>query len=437
MIDYYVIHLATTIVIIFATFIFATVCLKRRYLISWLIAYISASSSEVFRLFSQVQYDTFEAISIIFSALSVTSFIIAVSHEYYLTFSKKSTTQAIPIVLLFFQQQFTSIGLQSIIAFLLFIAIFLDIKIYLKKRTPTHAFMCFILFSGLLQVISSILRDNGISGAEELLEFSRIVMATVMLITGIIAIIEYRLVSSEKRYRLAYNRAEFYKDLFVHDINNILQNLEFSLEIISNEMEKQNIKENINELVRLAKAQVNRGAELGLNVRRLSDLELGKIDNTPLVVHRILNNAIKYVKSRFPYKNVNISTNPDEGKYSVNASELLYDVFRILLNNAIRYNDNTEIEIIIKISHEIQEKINYIRIEIMDNGIGMPDGLKENSFYNIYEKPKSFIRIGLGLLLVRETVQSFNGNVWAEDRVNGDYTKGTKIILQIPAVLEF
>lgn len=207
-------------------------------MVSWLIAYVSASLSEVFRLFSQAQYDTYEAISISFSALSVISFIIAVSHEYYQTFSIESKTQAIPTVLLIFQQQSASIGLQIIIAFLLFIAIFLNIKIYLKKRTPTHAFMCFILFTGLLQVISSILRDNGILGAEELLEFSRIVMATVMLITGIVAIIEDRLVSSEKRYRLAYNRAEFYKDLFVHDINNILQNLEFSLEIISNEMEE-------------------------------------------------------------------------------------------------------------------------------------------------------------------------------------------------------
>lgn len=402
-------------------------------MVSWLIAYVSASLSEVFRLFSQAQYDTYEAISISFSALSVISFIIAVSHEYYQTFSIESKTQAIPTVLLIFQQQSASIGLQIIIAFLLFIAIFLNIKIYLKKRTPTHAFMCFILFTGLLQVISSILRDNGILGAEELLEFSRIVMATVMLITGIVAIIEDRLVSSEKRYRLAYNRAEFYKDLFVHDINNILQNLEFSLEIISNEMEEQKVIETIHELIRLAKAQVNRGAELGLNIRKLSDLEAGKIDNTPLEVHEVLENAIEYVKIRFPDKKVNISIDPEENKYLVNVSELLYDVFRIILNNAIRYNDNTEVEVKIKISQEKHDKIDYIKIEIMDNGIGMPDALKKNLFYKIYDKPKSLKRIGLGLLLVREAIQSFNGSIWAEDRVKGDYTKGSKIIILVLA----
>ena len=85
--DYFVMNLSTTIVIILATLIFAVVCIKRRDLIPWLVAYISVSLSEVFRLFSQALYDTFEIISILFSALSVIIFIIAVSHEYYQTFS--------------------------------------------------------------------------------------------------------------------------------------------------------------------------------------------------------------------------------------------------------------------------------------------------------------------------------------------------------------
>ena len=425
-------NLSTTIVIFFATLIFAWVCLKRRDLFSWLFAYISSTLSEVFRLFSQEQYDTFEIISISFSALTVSLFIIAVSHEYYRTFSKTAKKVAIPMILLFFQQQITSLGLQITISFLLLIAMFLIIRIYLKKKTPTHAFMCFILSTGLLQVTASIIRDQGYPGADELLEFSRIVMATVLLITGIVAVIEDRIVRSENKYRLAYNRAEFYKDLFVHDINNILQNLEFALEIMSQECAKHNIKESIKELLSLAKTQVNRGAELGINVRKLSDLEMGKIKNTPIHLNEVLENAIEYVKTRFPDKKINIIVDSKEETYIVKASEILYDVFRIFLNNAIRYNDNPEVQVIVKITLEQEERINYIRIDFMDNGTGMPDIMKENIFYKIYEKPKIFKRIGLGLLLAREVIQSFNGKVWAEDRVKGDYKKGTNIIILIP-----
>jgi signal transduction histidine kinase len=114
------------------------------------------------------------------------------------------------------------------------------------------------------------------------------------------------------------------------------------------------------------------------------------------------------------------------------ANKLLYDIFRILLNNAIQYNDNQEIEVSIKISKHQEDKKNYIRMEFRDNGIGMPEKMKESIFHNIYEKPKSHKRIGLGLLLVKEVIHSFRGIIWAEDRIKGDHNKGTNIILLIP-----
>jgi len=432
LIDYYVIHLATTIVIILATLIFAIVCLKRRDLFSWLIAYISSSLSEVFRLFSQAQYDTFEVISISFSALTVISFIIAVSYEYYQTFSIKSKTQAIPTVLLIFQQQQTALGLQAIIAFLLFFAIFLIIRIYLKKRTPTHAFMCFILITGLMQVIASILRDAGYPRADEFLEFSRIVMATMMLITGIVAIIEEKILRSEKKYRLAYNRAEFYKDLFVHDINNILQNLEFSLEIISQEVSSDSSGERVKELIHLAKNQVNRGADLGMNVKKLSDLEGGIIHNTKIEVNVILKDIIKQIESKFPDKRITIKTDGNNKSLYVKANILLEDVFRILLNNAIRYNDNSEIEVWIKFSKEDIEDNHYLKMEFIDNGIGIPDAMKKTILQHDYRTPKSFKRVGLGLLLVNEVVGSFKGKIWIEDKIKNNHSQGSNVILLIP-----
>lgn len=36
--------------------------------------------------------------------------------------------------------------------------------------------------------------------------------------------------------------------------------------------------------------------------------------------------------------------------------------------------------------------------------------------------------------LIRTLVEDFNGRVWVEDRVPGDYTKGTRFVVMIPAV---
>lgn len=425
-------HLSTSIVIILATLIFASVCFKRRDLFSWLFAYISAALSEVFRLFSQEQYDTLELISITFSALCVLLFIIAVSKEYYQTFSK--TTKKITITMILFAtgQQIASLGLQALIAFFLFIALFLSIRIYLKKKTPTHAFMSFILMTGLLQLIASIFRDQGFPRANEFMEFSRIVMATVMLITGVVAIIEDKILRSESKYRLAYNRAEFYKDLFVHDINNILQNLQFSLEIISQNIESYEKKEELDELVKIAKLQVKRGAELGLNVKKLSDLEIGAIKNDPIDLCNILDQTVNDIKTNFSEEEIKVNITDDQDKIIVIANVLLEDIFRIILNNAVRYNDNPIKEILIKISKEVKDFGSNIRIEFIDNGVGIPDAMKKAIFQPVYKMTKDFKRIGLGLLLVNAVVGSFSGKIWVEDKVSGDYSKGSKIIILIP-----
>ena len=110
-----------------------------------------------------------------------------------------------------------------------------------------------------------------------------------------------------------------------------------------------------------------------------------------------------------------------------------YDVFRILLNNAIRYNNNPEKVISIKVSRYQDTGKNYVRIEFRDNGIGMPEKMKEKIFYEIYEKPEGHQRIGLGLLLVREVIHNFNGIVWAEDRIKGQHERGTNIIILLIA----
>ncbi|MFW9988099.1 MAG: sensor histidine kinase [Candidatus Odinarchaeota archaeon] len=430
--DYFIIHLSTTIVIILATFVLANVCIRKRELFSWLLAYIAASLSEIFRLFSQVRYDTLELVSIIFSALAVLIFIIAVANEYYHIFQKKKLLKKRNLLLFANGQIIANLELQLLIALFLFTALFLSIRIYFRKKTPTHAFMSFILMTGVLQLIASIVRDLGFPGGDEFLEFSRIVMATMMLITGVIAIIEDKIVRSESKYRLSYNRAEFYKDLFVHDINNILQNLQFSLEIISHNLEGYEKKGDLDELMNIAVNQVKRGAELGQNVKMLSDLERGVIKSVPIKLYEILKQIINEMKARNHEEQIKIEMIGKREEIFISANILLANVFQIILNNSVRYNNNSIKEIKIKISKDNKDISSNIKIEFIDNGVGIPDSMKKTLFQPIYEKPKDFKRIGLGLLLVNEVIKSISGKIWIEDRIPGDHTKGTIIIISIP-----
>ncbi len=247
--------------------------------------------------------------------------------------------------------------------------------------------------------------------------------------------IKKQLENSEKKYRAAYNRATFYKDLFTHDMNNILQNIlattELGLEHLN--PEKFNLAK---EVLEISKDQIYRGALLIKNVRKLSQLEELKAHSFPVELQRLLKESINHIRKKFAYKKVNINLDSQIEELSINANELLKDIFDNLLINAIRHNEHDIIEIIIKISRESENNINYIKIEFIDNGIGIEDKWKDTIFMRNIEDVKSLTGMGLGLTLVKKILESYNGRIYIQNRVKDDYAKGSNFIVEIPEVIQ-
>jgi signal transduction histidine kinase len=42
--------------------------------------------------------------------------------------------------------------------------------------------------------------------------------------------------------------------------------------------------------------------------------------------------------------------------------------------------------------------------------------------------------MGLGLSLVKKTIDRYNGKIWVEDKVKGDCSKGSNFIILIPTI---
>ncbi len=243
--------------------------------------------------------------------------------------------------------------------------------------------------------------------------------------------IEEKLKKSEEKYREAYNRINLYKDLFTHDINNIFQNILSSNELA---MLYSNIPEKLQDYVEVAnliKEQVSRGSKLVSNVQKLSELEDVDKPLYTLEVYSVLNNVINSIKKSFLHKKIEINIYSSENQYLVKANELFFDVFDNILMNAVKHNKNLTIEIQIKISQNLIDDINYVRIEFSDNGVGIPDIMKDVIFQRDVKKEKAS-GIGLGLLLVKRIVESYKGSVKVEDRVLGDCSKGSNFIVLIP-----
>jgi len=53
-------------------------------------------------------------------------------------------------------------------------------------------------------------------------------------------------------------------------------------------------------------------------------------------------------------------------------------------------------------------------------------------FQRAFNTNKTVSGMGIGLSLVKKIIETYNGQIWVEDRVKGEYSKGSKFIVLIP-----
>jgi PAS domain S-box-containing protein len=238
---------------------------------------------------------------------------------------------------------------------------------------------------------------------------------------------------SEKKYRDSYNKVNFYKDIFSHDISNILQNIGSANDLIDVFLNSPDKSKELTYLVSVIKEQVLRGAKLIDNIQKLSEIEETKINLKKINLSYVLKDSIKVLNKWVSNSNnLKIDIDLSDPDITVQANDLLNDVFQNILINAVKYNDNPIIEILIKIQRVFENAKKYVKVEFSDNGIGIEDPRKDEIFLRAYNQDKSISGLGLGLSLAKKIIERYNGEIWVEDKVQGDYFKGCKFVILIP-----
>ncbi|MBD3342963.1 MAG: hypothetical protein GF353_27955 [Candidatus Lokiarchaeota archaeon] len=245
-------------------------------------------------------------------------------------------------------------------------------------------------------------------------------------------ITELKLKKLEKKYREAYFQASFYKDLFVHDINNILQAILLAIQIISNEMPNE-FRNKFNPYINIISEQIKRGSKLVENLKKFTQIDERDIKLKPTEIIGILDQILDKIKTSHRHKEIDFEVNSMDNKIYVKANSLIRDVFEILTTNSIQYNKNAIVEIIVNITQFKEKNKNWVKIELIDNGRGIEDERKNLIFLRAFKESLSVKGMGLGLSLVNKIIQAYNGKIWVEDRITGDYTKGSKFVIIIPA----
>ncbi len=243
---------------------------------------------------------------------------------------------------------------------------------------------------------------------------------------------EQELETSELKYREAYNRTDFYKDIFSHDINNIFQNIHSSVELFDLNTEQSINMEKNDELLDIIREQIKRGTNLVSNVRRLSEIENKDLTLQKCEIIKVLKEVIDALIKVSKKRVINVQIQNEPKEVYIKANELLSEIFENLLINAVRHNQNSLVEILIKFSRVVKDGVNFIKLEFIDNGIGILPEMKEKIFQRGQVEKKDKVGLGLGLTLVKKIIENYNGQIWVEDKVAGDYTRGSNFIIKFP-----
>lgn len=102
-------------------------------------------------------------------------------------------------------------------------------------------------------------------------------------------------------------------------------------------------------------------------------------------------------------------------------------VFTNLFSNAIKFIDPRKDQQVIKVIS--REKENNLEIVIADNGLGIPKANRDRIFDMFYKTTYNTQGSGVGLYIVRETIERMGGTI----RVNSRIDVGTEFLIKLPA----
>lgn len=240
---------------------------------------------------------------------------------------------------------------------------------------------------------------------------------------------------AEEALNVAKQQAELYVDLMGHDINNFNHAAMGYLELALQELESEKrLRLEDKELIERPMHALANSSALINNVRKLQRLMTEGVKTKPTDLHKIFK---ELEAMSFPMDDrdilINIQHLPD---IMVEANELLKDAFINLITNAVKHSNNEKpLTVNVKVEPVNENGQKYYRCIVEDDGPGIPDELKGKLFNRFQRGATKAHGKGLGLYLVRKLVEGYHGRVYVEDRVKGDYKKGCRFIVELPAAL--
>ncbi|MFW9823727.1 MAG: hypothetical protein ACFFE4_12360, partial [Candidatus Thorarchaeota archaeon] len=184
-------------VLIIGTIAFFLACKRNRRFYSWLIVYFGATFAQMVTNLG-FYIESIGGIGNMFQSFVYILIIFNVVREYYRIYykSKRFSKKTIPILqVAAFSPQI--LGLLMVFGVLLFICIFLSLRIYLKEKKATQAFFLLTVIAAFLTILSIELWGQGVLPTAEVGVGVHLIFAVIMMVTAFVAFLEQKIQRSQ------------------------------------------------------------------------------------------------------------------------------------------------------------------------------------------------------------------------------------------------
>jgi len=180
------------------------------------------------------------------------------------------------------------------------------------------------------------------------------------------------------------------------------------------------------ELLETAFEESDRLNRLVINLLDMTRMEAGalRISRKPCELRDVLGASLEQLKENIGVRNIRIDIPKDFPEISVDFLFMM-KVFFNLIDNALKYSPaDTPIDIKAAVFKD------KVKIEIKDQGIGIPKGDLKHIFEKFYRvaRPQQVMGTGLGLSICKGIIEAHGGEITAENNLD----RGVTFIITIP-----
>lgn len=232
---------------------------------------------------------------------------------------------------------------------------------------------------------------------------------------------------AEEALKQARDQAELYVDIMGHDINNLNQVAIGYLDLIRDDA---NLTPDQREVIGAALKSTLDSAGIIDNVRKIQAINQGK---EPYYAEDVNDMILECIRGapKPEGKQITINYTPREGRV-INGTALMKEIFCNLIYNAIKHSGE-EVTIDVRVDEADRGGKKFYDVYVADNGPGIPDAIKQRLFSRFQRGETKAHGKGLGLYIAKSLVENAGGDIKVEDRVPGDYSKGAKFVVSLPA----